>query len=138
MTTKKKSTQSSRKRSTRAAMLVATNERRPTKDRVTAFAEAPLAVCETDQNLQAVLAVVRDQKEPVEVRMAAMDSLAAAAFSAIAFAPCRNDYIATLREVATDPNPQIRETALGTLAGEKDGFVQKKLLEGLKNPGKAL
>jgi hypothetical protein len=138
MTTKKKSTQSSRKRSTRAAMLVATNERRPTKDRVTAFAEAPLAVCETDQNLQAVLAVVRDQKEPVEVRMAAMDSLAAAAFSSIAFAPCRNDYIATLREVATDPNPQIRETALGTLAGEKDGFVQKKLLEGLKNPGKAL
>lgn len=138
MTTKKKSKQSSRKRSTRASMLVATNERRPTKDRVKAFAEAPLAVCETDENLQAVLAVVRDQKEPVEVRMAAMDSLAAAAFSAISFEPCRNDYIATLRAVATDPNPQIRETALGTLAGEKDGFAQKKLLEGLKSPEKAL
>src|SRR4030095_1297496 len=84
------------------------------------------------------LAVVRDQKEPVEVRMAAMDSLAAAAFSAVSFEPCRHDYIATLRQVATDPNPQIRETALGTLAGEKDGFAQKKLLEGLKSPEKAL
>lgn len=138
MTTKKKSEQTSRKRSTRAAMSVATNERRPAKDRVTAFTEAPLAVVESDEHLQAVLAVVRDQKEPVEVRMAAMDSLAAAAFSSVAFERCRNDYIATLREVATDPNPQIRETALGTLAGEKDGFAQKKLLEGLKNPDKAL
>ena len=138
MTTKKKSGKSSKKRSNRAAMLVATNERRVPKDRVAAFAEAPLAVCESDENLQATLAVVRNQKEPVEVRLAAMDSLAAAAFSVIAFEPCRNDYIATLREVAQDPNPQIRETALGALAGEKDGFAQKKLVEGLKNPEKAL
>ena len=51
---------------------------------------------------------------------------------------CRSDYIAALREVALDPNPQIRESALGLLAGEKDGFAQKKLLEGLKDPSKAL
>jgi hypothetical protein len=138
MTTKKRAGKSSRKRSNQAAMSVATNVKRVPKDRVTAFAEAPLAVCETDENLQAVLAVVRNQEEPVEVRMGALDSLAAAAFSVIAFAPCRNDYIATLREVATDPNPQIRETALSSLAAENDGFAQKKLLEGLKKSDKAL
>lgn len=138
MTTKKKSGKSSQKRSAQAAMAVATNERRVPKERVAAFAEAPLAVCEKDEHLQATLAVVRNQQEPVEVRLAAMESLAAAAFSVISFEPCRNDYIATLREVATDPNQQIRATALGALAGEKDAFAQKKLLEGLKSPDKAL
>jgi len=138
MTTKKKSGKSSHKRSAQAAMAVATSERRIPKERVAAFAEAPLAVCEKDEHLQATLAVVRNQQEPVEVRLAAMESLAAAAFSVISFEPCRNDYIATLREVATDPNQQIRETALGALAGEKDAFAQKKLLEGLKSPDKAL
>jgi hypothetical protein len=138
MTTKKKSGKSSQKRSAQAAMAVATSERRVPKERAAAFAEAPLAVCEKDEHLQATLAIVRNQQEPVEVRLAAMESLAAAAFSVIAFEPCRNDYIATLREVAQDPNQQIRETALGALAGEKDALAQKKLLEGLKSPDKAL
>jgi HEAT repeat protein len=119
-------------------MSVATNARGAVKARVAALAEAPLAVCESDQNLQAVLGVVRNQEEPVEVRLAAMDTLATAAFSVIAFESCRKDYIATLREVAQDPNPKIRESALGLLAGLKDGFAQKKLLEGLKDPEKAL
>jgi hypothetical protein len=138
MTTKKRSGKSSQKRSNRVAMSVATDQGKVPKDRVAAFAEAPLAVCETDKNLQATLAVVRNQEEPVEVRLAAMESLAAAAFSVISFEPCRNDYIAVLREVADDPNPQVRETALRALAGEQDGFAQKKLLEGLKDPAKAL
>jgi hypothetical protein len=119
-------------------MRVATNERGVLKERVAALAEAPLAVTETDKNLQAILGVLRNEDEPVEVRLAAMDSLATAAFSVVAFESCRSDYIAALREVALDPNPQIRESALGLLAGEKDGFAQKKLLEGLKDPEKAL
>ena len=97
-----------------------------------------MAVCESDKNLQAVLDVLRNKEEPVEVRLAAMDTLATAAFRVVAFEPCREDYIATLREVAEDPNPQIRESALGLLAGQKDGFAQKKLLEGLKDREKAL
>jgi hypothetical protein len=138
MPTKKRSGQSSKKRSTQAAMSVATNERGVPRERVAALAEAPLAICETDENLQSVLAVLRNKDEPVEVRLAAIDSLATAAFSVIAFESCRSDYIAALREVSQDPNPEIRESALGLLAGEKDGFAQKKLLEGLKKPEKAL
>jgi HEAT repeat protein len=147
MTTKKKAAKSSTAagksksgamRSTRAAMSVATGARGTVKERVAALAEVPLAVCESDKDLQAVLNVVRNKEEPVEVRLAAMDTLATAAFSVIAFESCRKDYIATLREVADDPDPQIRESALGLLAGLKDGFAQKKLLDGLKNPEKAL
>ena len=138
MTTKKRAAKSSKKISAGASLEIATDEKATTKQRVKAMAQAPLAVYETDDNLQAVLAVVRNKEESVQVRLAAMDTLATAAFSSIRFASCRNDYIATLREVADDPNPEIRETALGALAGEKDPFVQKKMLEGLKNPEKAL
>jgi hypothetical protein len=43
-----------------------------------------------------------------------------------------------LRKVAQDANPELRERALGALAQQKDGFAQKRLLEGLQNPEKAL
>ncbi len=147
MTTKRKATKSSKSarkpkgaapRSARAAMSVATNARRSVKERVAALAEAPLAVCESDKDLQAMLNVLRDKDEPRDVRLAALQSLAAAAFSVVAFESCRGDYIATLRKVAEDPDLELRHRVLGLLAREKDGFAQKKLLEGLQNPEKAL
>lgn len=147
MTTKKKSAKTSKSarkskrgalRSTRAAMSVATSTNKTVKERVAALAEVPLAACESDKDLQAVLKVLLDKNEPVEVRLAALQSLAAAAFSVIAFESCRSDYIAALREVATDPDPEIRQRALGLLSREKDAFAQKKLLDGLKDPEKAL
>ena len=73
---RKKRSQKSPKMSSRAAMSVATSNRTPSKARITALAEAPLAVCESDDNLQAVIGVLRNREEPVEVRLAAMDTLA--------------------------------------------------------------
>ena len=126
------------KRSARSAMSVATNARKTVKERVAALAEVPLAVCESDENLQAILNVLRNKDEPVKVRLAALQSLQAASFSVVAFESCRGDYIGTLREVAEDPDPEIRQRVLGILAREKDGYAQKKLLEGLQHPEKAL
>lgn len=122
----------------RQAMSIATNASKTVKQRVTAMAAAPLAVNESDKDLQAMLKVLRDQGEPLAVRLAALQSLGAAAFSVLSFASCRADYIATLRKVADDPEPELRQRVLGTLMREKDGYAQKKLLEGLKNPGNAL
>jgi hypothetical protein len=127
-----------KKLSYRAAISVAKNKKATAKQRITAMAEAPLAVTTSDANLQALISVVRNQAEKPEVRLGAIDTLATAAFSVIAFEPCRNDYIAVLREVAEDPNPEIRESALGLLAAEKDGMAQQKLIKGLKDPAKAL
>jgi HEAT repeat protein len=141
MTTKRKATKKSpakRPRSARAAMSVATSENKPVKERVQAMAEAAGAVCEDDKELQSVLEVLRNQDEAIEVRLAALQSLQAASFSVVTFESCRSDYIATLRKVATDPNPELRQRVLGILAREKDGYASKKLLEGLKNPDKAL
>ena len=128
----------SAKVSTQAAMSIATSPQRTVKQRVAAMAEVPLAVCESDKDLQKMLKVLSNKDEPIEVRLAALQSLQAASFSVVAFESCRSDYIATLRKVATDPDPELRQRVLGILAREKDGFVQKKLLEGLQNPEKAL
>jgi hypothetical protein len=142
MPKKRKTAKSSAKRSVRksdqAYLSVATNKDRATKERVAALAEAPLAVCESDQNLQAMLKVLRDENEPQAVRLGALQSLQAASFSVVAFESCRADYTATLRKVALDPDMELRQRVLGLLAREKDGFAQKKLIEGLKNPEKAL
>lgn len=122
----------------RAPMAVATSTLSTAKERVAAMAKMSLAVCESDKDLQAVLSILRNKEEPVAVRLAALQSLAAAAFSVVAFESCRGDYIGTLREVAEDPDPEIRQRVLGLLAREKDGYAQKRLLEGLQNPKKAL
>jgi hypothetical protein len=142
MTTKKRASKKAAKApkgmSPLAALSVATNAKKATAERVSALAQAPEAVMESDENLQQLLSVVRNTEEPVEVRLAAINALATAAFAVTTFEPYRNDYIATLQAVADDPNQEIRERALGLLAAEKNKFAQKKLLDGLKNPAKAL
>jgi hypothetical protein len=134
-TSRKKSTA---KKSARTRLSAALSAKSATKQRIAALAESPGAVCESDANLQSVLKLLRDTDESVEVRLAAMNTLATAAFSVVAFEPCHNDYIAALRDVSTDPDPKIRENALELLVGEKDNYAQKKLLDGLKKPDKAL
>src|SRR6059036_3641567 len=115
MANKRKSAKASKRRSAKAALSVATSAKRTTQERVTAMAEAAGATCESDENLQSMLAVLRNKEEPVEVRLSAIESLAAAAFSVITFEPCRNDYIAALREVSQDADLEIRQRALGLL-----------------------
>ena len=131
-------TKSEPKRSLRMMMSVAANPKKQVEDRMAALAEVPLAVCDNENDLQAVLKIISNQAEPQEVRLAALQTLQAATFSVVAFESCRSDYIATLRKVAEDPDPELRQRVLGILARENDGFVQKKLIEGLENPEKAL
>jgi len=125
-------------RSAGGVLSVATNERKTVKERVAALAEAPTAVYEDDASLQAILSVLRNKDEPIKVRLAALQALQAASFSVVAFESGRGDYTATLRAVADDPDLELRQRVLGLLAREKDGFAQKRLLEGLRDPEKAL
>ncbi len=117
---------------------VAMSPRRSVEERVAAMAAAPLATSDNEDNLQAVLGVLRNPQEPTPVRLAALQTIQAASFGSPAFEAVRGDYIAALREVAQDPDEELRQRALGLLAREKDGFAQKKLLEGLRKPEKAL
>ena len=127
-----------KKVSSRAAMAVAKDVDKTTKQRIDAIASAPLAVIESDKDLQAMLAVLVNPDEPIEVRLAALQALQAASFSVVAFESCRSDYVAALRKAATDANKELRQRVLGILMRDQDGFAQKKLLDGLKDPGNAL
>jgi hypothetical protein len=145
MTTKRKTKKataakkkSPAKRTPRAAFAVATNEKKTSAERAKAFVEAPLATIKSEENLQASLSVLRDREQPIKVRLAALQSLQAATFSVIEFEPYREDYFATLRELVDDTDEELRQRVLGILAREKDGYVQKRLLEGLEDASKAL
>ena len=120
------------------AVAIAASPRRGVKERTAAAAAAPLAVCESEGDFQVMLKLLRDANEPMKVRLAALQALQAASFSVLAFEGCRGEYIATLRQVAEDRDPELRQRVLGMLTREKDGFAQKKLLEGLQEPDKAL
>jgi hypothetical protein len=125
-------------KSSGSLLSVATDTTKSVKQRVAALAQSPLAVCENEQNLEAVLKILRDKSERIEVRLAALQTLQAASFSVMTFESCRSDYIAALRAVAEDPDPELRQRVLGILSREKDGYAEQKLLEGLKDPSKAL
>ena len=135
---RKAMTRASMKATVRSAMAIATDPKKTVKQRVAAAAEAPLAISDSGKELRSLLKVLANKDEPAEVRLAALQSIGAAAFSSAAFASVRPDYIATLRQIADDASPEIRQRALGTLMREQDGFAQKTLLAGLKNPKKAL
>lgn len=126
------------KMSTLAAVATATSTRKPVSERVAAMANVTQGICEDDKNLQALLNVLRDTNQPIAVRLAALQALQAASFAVVRFESCRGDYLATLRAVATDADPELRQRVLGLLAREKDGFAQQRLLEGLQDPEKAL
>src|SRR5687768_12279424 len=127
MAKKKKTTKKARGAKSSAS---ATGSRRGVSQRVAAMAQHPLTLCEGDDNLQTALNLLRNKEEPIAARLAALQALQAASFSVIAFAPCRGEYIATLHEIVDDPDPELRQRVLGVLAREKDGFAQKKLIEG--------
>lgn len=121
-----------------AAVTAATNSRKPVKERIAAMANVTQAVCENKNKLQALLKVLRNPQEPISVRLASLQALQAASFAVVQFESGRADYLATLRAVVTDPDPELRQRVLGLLAREKDGFAQQRLLEGLQQPEKAL
>jgi hypothetical protein len=127
-----------RKQSGRQRMTLAKSAKASVEDRVAALAGLAVEVCKSEEKLESVLGLLRDANEPLEVRIAALQAVQAASFSVLTFEPCRGAWLAALRQVAADPDPEIRQSALGILMRERDGFAQKKLLEGLRKKEKAL
>ncbi len=98
----------------------------------------PLPVPQDADSIEATIDTLRDPDQAVPRRLDALQAVQAASFASIEFDVVRPDYIAALRQVSQDPDPELRQRALGILAREHDGFAQKALVEGLRNPGKAL
>ena len=125
--TRKKTARTSRKpRSRKSGPKVRAQARR--------VVEVPLAASE----LQPPLDTLRDPSQPVAERLEALQSIQAASFAIPDFDAVRPEYIAALRQAAEDEDPELRQRALGVLAREHDGFAQEALLEGLRDPARAL
>ena len=106
--------------------------------RAEAIAAAPLEPDDLAERVPELLGTLRDRDEAIAVRAAALDALAALDFLGPRFEPFRADYRQALRDVATDPRRELRESALELLAIEKDPWAQDLLMRGLKQPEDAV
>jgi hypothetical protein len=126
-------------RQARAAARKPTGKRRPSAAaRAKEIATAPLEADDLERVVPDLLATLGDRKESLTVRNAALERLAALDFLGPRFAPFRADYKQALRDVATDPVPELRELALEPLAIERDPYAQELIVNGLKRPEDAL
>jgi hypothetical protein len=121
-----------------AALKTATSKDEDADKRVAAFAGVARAICDDKEKLEDVINVLKDVQSPQAVRLAALRALQSASFSVVKFTPCRPEYLAALRSLIDDPDPEVRQRVLGILAREQDGYTQQRLLEGLQQPEKAL
>jgi hypothetical protein len=85
-----------------------------------------------------LLTTVRDTGRSDRERLLAIDELAAFDFLGPRFDAYRPDFLAALRDVATDASATVRESALGLLAMRKDAWAQQELIAGLRAPQRAL
>lgn len=134
----KRAPASGRRGSSQSAFAVAKSANKTPAQRVAALSRLSRAVTDDDRKLESVLDILRDPNEAGSVRLAALRTLQAASFSVVKFNPYRGKYLATLRSIVDDADLELRQRVLGILARENDGFTQRKLLEGLKEPDKAL
>lgn len=133
-----KSTSPRRGAAAKDAWRAAFDESAKPADRVKALSRLGVTLCKNKEAFDAALKVLRDRAEPVTVRRAALAALQAASFSVVAFQQFRARFLAALRAVMEDEDPELRQRVLGLLAREKDGLAQQRLLAGLKDPAKAL
>lgn len=82
---------------------------------------------------ETALHILKDQQDDVAVRIMALDTMKAEAFSSKKFSESKAEFMSSLRQVLGDSNANLRARATEQLAREKDEFVQRKLLEELKS-----
>jgi len=97
-----------------------------------------LALQAGDKALSQALAILGDTEDTLPRRMEALRVLQAATFAENQFDAIRADYTAALRKLVHDPQPQLRQRALGLLSRGRDDYAQATLLEGLRHPDRAV
>jgi hypothetical protein len=101
-------------------------------------AAAALEAQDLEQQVEALLATLRNPDEAVADRTAVLGKLAALDFLGPRFASFRAAYKEALRDVATDQPRELRVRALELLAIDRDAYAQELLVQGLREPKNAL
>jgi HEAT repeat protein len=121
-----------------AAAEVVQDKGRPVQLRMAAMNVISVGLGAHPELLDYLLKLLPDQSEPEELRLAALGVLQQSSFQVASAGGDRPEYLAVLRSVVDDPSPDIRRRVIGVLAREKDEYVQRRLVEGLEDPSKAL
>lgn len=106
--------------------------------RIAALDGISIEVGEDPELIDMALGLLRDGAQPVELRRAALRVLQQSSFNVVTFSSRRPDFLAALRSIVEDEAPDLRHKALETLALEKDEYAQRRLLQGLEDPSRAL
>ncbi len=106
--------------------------------RALALEKAASSIGKSETLIERVIEILLDATQPREVRLAALGVLQVNSFSSPILLGARPNYLSALRTLVSDPEMEIRKIAIETLALGKDEYVQRKLLEGLRDTSKSL
>jgi len=127
------------RKNTRRTPTTRARDRRARASRTSAIDKLPALELPTGTRAhRQALAILGNGEETLPRRMEALRVLQAATFAEPQFDAVRADYIAALRKLVHDPEPELRHRALGFLSRGHDDYAQATLLEGLRHPDKAL
>lgn len=85
-----------------------------------------------------VVAMLGDQQAPLPLRLMAMSTLQSSQFASIVMPRARPAYKNVLRGLLDDAAPALRQFAAEYLALDRDEYLQRRLVAGLKDPSQAL
>jgi hypothetical protein len=106
--------------------------------RVLALGKTGTAVLQDQGIFERLLSILQDVTEASAFRLAVLDFFKTSNFLEAKFNKYLPMYLNVLRKLTGDPLPEIRDEVMEILAKKKDEYVQRKILEGLNNPEKAL
>lgn len=100
--------------------------------RLLVLQKALSAIGKNTDNIRDCLSIVQDKSDRLELRRAMLSGLRALTFGSKAFVSLRVEYMTILRSLLDDPDTVLRKMAAEDLAKNKDEYVQRRLLDGLK------
>jgi HEAT repeat protein len=109
-----------------------------TAERVSALEAVAVRAASDDAALDALLTILTDASQPVELRRAALGGLEGNSFRTGKFQSRRAEFTAALKQVMDDPDEQLRERSVEILAVQKDVDLQRRLIEGLRDESVAI
>lgn len=120
------------------AVAVVRNRESDAEERAVTLHSIAIEISTREDLIRMVFDLLRDSTEPTMLRLETLRILQSFTFSSRIFNTLRPEYMALLRELVDDEDATLRERVLEVLAQQKDGYAQKRLMEGLQDPSKAL
>jgi hypothetical protein len=118
-----------------AARSVLADRAEPAERRLEVLRRIGGAIVRLPGGVDTLLEIAAEPDDDPAVRRAATSLLGVAAFEVVRFRPHRTAYVDLLRSLINDPVPELRDTAVSTLAAEQDEVVQQVLVDGLRGRG---